>query len=103
MNRISAKKIVPVLMLVLLFVAACSSAAPVTQTAVEPQRGNADSLPAPTSQVVGEASPTDASADPAPTEQVIRPTPRPDLHASDPSTVSLASGQVQLVEFFAFW
>lgn len=27
----------------------------------------------------------------------------PELHATDPSTVKLASGQVQLVEFFAFW
>lgn len=27
----------------------------------------------------------------------------PDLHATDPSTVRLASGKVQLVEFFAFW
>jgi hypothetical protein len=32
-------------------------------------------------------------------------TPRgcPELHATDPSTVNLASGEVQLVEFFAFW
>ena len=26
----------------------------------------------------------------------------PDLHATDPSTVSLASGQIQFVEFFRF-
>ena len=26
----------------------------------------------------------------------------PELHATDPSTVSLASGQIQLVEFFRF-
>ena len=33
------------------------------------------------------------------------PAPRPldQLIATDPATVSLASGQVQLVEFFAFW
>lgn len=31
------------------------------------------------------------------------PTSRgPDLHATDPTTVSLASGQLQLVEFFRF-
>ncbi len=30
-------------------------------------------------------------------------TPRPDLQASDPATVNLASGRLQLVEFFAFW
>jgi cytoskeletal protein RodZ len=28
---------------------------------------------------------------------------RPDLHATNPSTVSLGSGQVQVLEFFAFW
>ena len=27
----------------------------------------------------------------------------PELHATDPSTVNLASGKLQLVEFFAFW
>ena len=27
----------------------------------------------------------------------------PELHATDPSTVLLASGQLQLIEFFAFW
>jgi hypothetical protein len=26
----------------------------------------------------------------------------PDLHATDPTTVNLASGQLQLVEFFRF-
>lgn len=32
-----------------------------------------------------------------------RPTPRAELHASDPSGVTLAAGKPQLVEFFAFW
>jgi hypothetical protein len=31
------------------------------------------------------------------------PVVSPELHATDPSSVNLASGQVQLVEFFAFW
>jgi hypothetical protein len=30
-------------------------------------------------------------------------TARPELSATDPSTVSLASGRLQLVWFFAFW
>jgi hypothetical protein len=29
--------------------------------------------------------------------------PREELEATDPSSVVLASGQPQLVEFFAFW
>lgn len=31
------------------------------------------------------------------------PTPKQALEATDPTTVQLASGQVQLIEFFAFW
>ena len=41
----------------------------------------------------------------APTEEPTETTPLGDseLHATNPSTVNLASGKVQLVEFFAFW
>jgi hypothetical protein len=51
---------------------------------------------------------SDASVDPAPTEAAASdPLPvatsrGPDLHATDPATVSLASGQLQFVEFFRF-
>ena len=31
------------------------------------------------------------------------PTPRADLYATDPAIVNLASGEVQLIEMFAFW
>ncbi len=37
----------------------------------------------------------------APTETT--PLGSPELHATDPTNVNLASGKVQLVEFFAFW
>lgn len=41
-------------------------------------------------------------------EEVIKsvepqPTPRAGLEATDPEKVMLASGDIQLVEFFAFW
>jgi len=36
-------------------------------------------------------------------ESTEKPTPRSGLVATDPSTVTLASGEIQLVEFFAFW
>ena len=39
-------------------------------------------------------------------EPTVEPTAvivKPELEATDPATVQLASGQVQLVEFFAFW
>jgi outer membrane biosynthesis protein TonB len=37
------------------------------------------------------------------TEQAAAPPVKQGLEATDPSTVQLASGEVQLVEFFAFW
>lgn len=50
-----------------------------------------------------EQSKSDAEATEEPT-QVIKPTPRGNkLVATDPSTVNLASGSLQLVEMFAFW
>ena len=33
----------------------------------------------------------------------IVPTPRTGLESTDPATVSLASGEIQLIEAFAFW
>ena len=36
-------------------------------------------------------------------EESILPTPRTSLESTDPAVVSLASGEIQLVEFFAFW
>jgi len=45
-----------------------------------------------------------AESYPAPEEMETKPTPRGnDLVATDPATVNLASGQLQLVEMFAFW
>ena len=47
------------------------------------------------------------TANPAPLEEPveeIKPTPRGnELVATDPSTIMLASGKLQLVELFAFW
>lgn len=36
-------------------------------------------------------------------EEGLLPTPRSGLESTDPSVVNLASGEIQLVEFFAFW
>ena len=48
-----------------------------------------------------EATQTVEVTDAAP--QDITPTAREGLQATDPETVMLASGEIQLVEFFAFW
>jgi len=36
-------------------------------------------------------------------ESIIPPTPRTGMVSTDPSTVNLASGDIQLIEIFAFW
>jgi hypothetical protein len=36
-------------------------------------------------------------------EESLVPTPRAGLESTDPSVVNLASGEIQLVEFFAYW
>ena len=35
--------------------------------------------------------------------ETILPTPRSGLESTDPSVVNLGSGEIQLVEFFAYW
>ena len=61
--------------------------------------------PAPLATGVPSSSPaeTKVAASPTPLETAVVPTPRAGLQATDPSTVKLAAGQPQLVEFFAFW
>ncbi|MCG3206862.1 MAG: hypothetical protein FOGNACKC_00461 [Anaerolineae bacterium] len=74
------------------------------------------SRPGPTpTEPVAAATPTDTPPPPtiAPTDTPVpeppaampefRPSTRTALAATDPATVALASGKVQLVEFFAFW
>lgn len=47
---------------------------------------------------------TEVTARPQPAVAAAgQPTVRPGLEATDPQTFQLASGQVQLVELFAFW
>ena len=58
------------------------------------------SYPDPVEGVVATA---EAYPEPQPTTVVVPPTPRAAMEATDPATVSLASGGIQLVEFFAFW
>jgi ABC-type Fe3+-hydroxamate transport system substrate-binding protein len=82
---------------------ACASNATTTQPVVEP------------SAIVlgGALSPVDLTATQVFTESLLSATPPvdaqpvatsrgPELHATDPTTVSLASGQIQFVEFFRF-
>ena len=83
------------LSLLIVFLAACSPASTQSQTAA----------PASTLANVNlTATPLVAStATPAPTVQMVATSRGPNLEATDPKTVSMASGGLQFVEFFEFW
>jgi len=50
------------------------------------------------------ADEVDEVGDSLPTQAVfVQKTPRTTLEATDPATVVLGSGEIQLVEFFAYW
>ena len=57
-------------------------------------------VPTQTAEVI--ESPTETVAENTPTT-TIPPTPRTEMEGTDPSMVNLASGDLQLVEIFAFW
>ncbi len=86
--------------------AACASAPESTPT-TSPPVATETPLAAPatsTSGIVQEA-PTEAvlaTEAPEATALPVATSRGPDLHATDPTTVSLASGDLQLVEFFRF-
>ena len=69
----------------------------------EGDEGSLDVYPAPEASVSQQPSDVQPPQDayPAPGEEI--PRLKTELEATDPSTVSLASGEIQLVEFFAFW
>ena len=100
-------RLLPSLMLVAVFLAAC---APASATATSAPEATAVTEPtatllsatepvlAPATETVP-ASPTETQA---PTALPVATSRGPDLHATDPTTVDLASGQIQFVEFFRF-
>ncbi len=101
-------RLLPTLSLLAVLLAACSPAstatnlpaAAATQPPIQPSATSLAAEPtleAPTQSLVSEA--TEASV---PTPVPAATSRGPDLQATDPSTVSLASGQVQFVEFFRF-
>ena len=87
----------------LFIISACASNATATQTVPEP------SATAPVA-VLPSVDPTAThgfteslpSSTPPVDAQPVATSRGPELHATDPTTVSLASGQMQFVEFFRF-
>ena len=119
------KKQTPILFMLLLLAAltlsACGVAGAIEPTQAMPEAeepASAESAAADEQSVVSdvpvasstpEEIPAATQADPTPTEAVVEtvveaaPTPRADLYATPPGEVALASGELQLVEFFAYW
>ena len=103
MHSTSVKtRLIASLSLLLLLLASCAPSAateapgvdlPPVQEPAAPVAVEPSAVPAIESPVVEAAAPT-----PLP----VATSRGPDLHATDPATVSLASGQLQFVEFFRF-
>ena len=82
-------------LIVVSLASACSSSAPPNATTTATQ-----TLKPVESPTASEALPT-STVPPTPV-QAVATSRGPNLEATDPNTVSLASGQLQLVEFFRF-
>ena len=96
------KRLFPTFLLLALLLASCAPAA-VTDAPTQPAAPVAAVEPSATPAPQGEApavEPTSEAAAPAPLP--VATSRGPDLHATDPGTVNLASGQLQFVEFFRF-
>jgi hypothetical protein len=96
-------RLLPSLFLVAVLLAACAPASTATNPAAATQlpiQPSATSLAGPTSGPETESlMPTEALAG---TPLPVATSRGPNLEATDPSTVSLASGQLQFVEFIRF-
>ncbi|GAB4457047.1 MAG: hypothetical protein OHK0041_21980 [Anaerolineales bacterium] len=92
------------LSLIALLLASCAPSAspapsveqPPVQAPASPVAAEAGATPAPSE------APTLPAESAAPTPLPVATSRGPDLHATDPATVNLASGQLQFVEFFRF-
>lgn len=94
-------RLLPSLILFAIFLASCAPAA-ATETAAPPVPPPTATLPPP-APTQPPSDVTEASAETVPPTPFPIATSRgPDLHATDPTTVNLASGQLQFVEFFRF-
>lgn len=104
----STRRLWTSLILLVLLLASCAPSAPSATDAGEPSIRESASPVVVEPSATSLANQAETPADPAPTESAASdPLPvatsrGPDLHATDPATVSLASGQLQFVEFFRF-
>src|SRR5262249_48694250 len=91
------------LSLLALLLASCAPAT-ATQAPTQPAAPAIISQPTSTPSTIPQPTETvPATQAPAPTVIPIVTSRGPNLEATDPQTVSMASGSLQLVEFFEFW
>ena len=93
-----------VLLLGILLASACGKTPVSTPVAAIPSPGETRAAPttAPTSTLTSVPEPTASPVPETATPLPIATSRGPNLVATDPSTVALASGSLQLVEFFRF-
>lgn len=96
-------RLVPTFSLILLLVVSCAPQA--TQPAPAPSTALPSALPSPTVESAPAAAtqPPVVNESPTPAPLPVATSRGPNLEATDPTTVSLASGGLQFVEFFEFW
>jgi len=91
-----------VILLTAIGLSSCASAVTSPPAAPADTLIPATAAPANTSAPEATASPQEVAPTQPVEVQVVATSRGPNLEATDPSTVSLASGQLQLVEFFRF-
>ena len=100
-STLMTRSLIPTLSLLALLLASCTPAAVTTElppqpappVAIEPSATPVAELPTVAASFTEAVEPTPLS---------VATSRGPDLHATDPGTVSLASGGLQFVEFFRF-
>ena len=93
-------RLFPLLGLLAVLLASCSPSAVSSNPAVNASASPAALMPTPTPELSTEASVASQAAEA--TVLPVATSRGPELHATDPATVSLASGGLQFVEFFRF-
>jgi len=98
-------RLLPSLVLIAVLLAACAPAGTQTQSPAKPVSVQPTAtFPPPIPTLDQSAQPTvGPTQDLAPTPFPVATSRGPNLEATDPTTVSMASGRLQLVEFFEFW
>lgn len=89
-------RLLPGLVLLAVFLAACAPAAAPTNPPAAATQPPTETASTPTLEPATQPAAGEVTALPVATSR------GPDLHATDPATVSLASGGLQFVEFFRF-